>query len=309
MLSLQEFGEALAPELEKLFEGCKITVSETLKVNDTKMTTVIIQKNEVNLGMTLYLGEIYRHYKEGESLAEIATKLYEAYSSNIVTEPIDTKLFFDFNTIKSDIYCRLLNRQLNKELLKSVPHREFLDLAVVYYIEVKLPNLQSGTVMITDSLLNNWNGVDEKILYDTAITNLSKQPYTIENIVDILRSVVNGDFSTMFNLDESELDKMQTNCGMSIMRCPHVAFGSIALLNDKCLEECSKIYNGDFIILPSSVYELIIVPVDDTDDWAMDSSFLHNMVREVNDTQVVDTEVLSYSVYKYCADSKSLVII
>ena len=52
--------------------------------------------------------------------------------------------------------------------------------------------------------------------------------------------------------------------------------------------------NGDFYILPSSIHELLAVPVS-----TAEIEELRQMVKEVNDNEVAPEEILGYEVYRY----------
>ena len=63
---------------------------------------------------------------------------------------------------------------------------------------------------------------------------------------------------------------------------------------------------GDgFIVLPSSVHEVIILRPDS----AVEYEKLADMVKEVNDTQVSEEERLSYHVYAYNRSEERLKIV
>jgi len=52
---------------------------------------------------------------------------------------------------------------------------------------------------------------------------------------------------------------------------------------------------SDFYLLPSSIHELILVPVGED----RDREHLEEMVKEINQTQVAMEEILSDTVYNY----------
>ena len=70
--------------------------------------------------------------------------------------------------------------------------------------------------------------------------------------------------------------------------------GASAVLDAKMMEDIAEKV-GDFYILPSSIHELLVVPVKS----GMDVESLENMVCEVNATQVQLEERLSDHVYTY----------
>ncbi len=69
-----------------------------------------------------------------------------------------------------------------------------------------------------------------------------------------------------------------------------------AMANKKTMQEAAKIFGRDFMILPSSVHELILVPSFGGPGEAVRMA---KMVREINDTEVAEDEVLSCHVYRY----------
>ena len=77
--------------------------------------------------------------------------------------------------------------------------------------------------------------------------------------------------------------------------------GAAEILNDNVRQELAdKI--GDFYVLPSSVHETLIIPKSED----MDRMQLEQMVRDVNETQVIPEERLSNHVYEYDAKAHEL---
>ena len=68
---------------------------------------------------------------------------------------------------------------------------------------------------------------------------------------------------------------------------------SILLFEDELASVAEKMH-GDFYILPSSVHEVLAVPED-----LMKDQELKEMVKNINDSEVAEEEILSYTIYKY----------
>lgn len=69
--------------------------------------------------------------------------------------------------------------------------------------------------------------------------------------------------------------------------------GAAAITNKAVLDRaCDRLGAETIYILPSSIHECLAIAMGDPDE-------LRNMVCEVNDTQVVPQERLSYNVYRY----------
>ena len=92
------------------------------------------------------------------------------------------------------------------------------------------------------------------------------------------------------SLDEETLGDPQ----MYVLTNRRKVNGANILLYKDWLAEAANRLKDDFFILPSSIHELIAVPVSGTD-----VKELRAMVKEVNNTEVAPEEILSYEVYRY----------
>jgi hypothetical protein len=73
-------------------------------------------------------------------------------------------------------------------------------------------------------------------------------------------------------------------------------YGAVAMLNQRIMKKAAEIINKDFMILPSSVHEILVLPATDE---AEEINQLACMVNEVNTAEVRDDEILSSHVYRY----------
>ena len=54
------------------------------------------------------------------------------------------------------IYCELIHAEKNRTLLSEVPHRKFLDLAVVYYYQMRGNRVPDATILIHETHRELW---------------------------------------------------------------------------------------------------------------------------------------------------------
>ena len=154
-------------------------------------------------------------------------------------------------------------------------YREFLDLAIVYYIPVS----NDGTITITERLLKD-TGIDENELYEKAMSHTTTE---FKDMVDIMVE--------MMGLPEEMAETMGKGQQIVITNMDK-KLGSIALAGN--LDEvCEMLDTDEIYIMPSSIHELIAVRANG------EVEEFRGMVSEVNDTQVAPEERLSYNVYEY----------
>ena len=97
------------------------------------------------------------------------------------------KELFNWNKIKGKLQARLINAEANKERLENVPHRLFLDLAVVYYLKVSEREDYYGMIEVTNHHANVWEQ-DEAALFKTALENLkSNQDVSFQEIRSVIQ--------------------------------------------------------------------------------------------------------------------------
>lgn len=78
--------------------------------------------------------------------------------------------------------------------------------------------------------------------------------------------------------------------------------GAASVLDKDTMETISEMLGGDFVVIPSSIHEVIILPMDDN----VDKDELEGIIREVNTGQVAPEERLSYHAYQYDSGKHAL---
>lgn len=78
------------------------------------------------------------------------------------------EVFRNYEKLKKHIFYKIVSYERNRELLKKIPHRKILDLAMVFYYQVE-DEETPATVMIQNNHLNLW-----KITEDQLVENAKK---------------------------------------------------------------------------------------------------------------------------------------
>ena len=121
---------------------------------------------------------------------------------------------------------------------------------------------------------------------------------SITYIEDVIISLLN---ERRVFLGCSDFEKLFTeNEGMSKLPM-YVLTNKVKTLGASCILDSDKLYDfsaemdSDLFILPCSVHETILLPVN----MGYDPEILSQMVKEINDSEVSKTDYLSDSVYKF----------
>lgn len=303
MMSFKEFTENVLEAVRVRAGGAfQINKHDVIKNNNVKRTGIDVIKSGKDIGPCVYLDAFYREYEtDGMRFGGIVDEVYRLILKHEAETPdVNISGFRKWETVQKDIYPKLINAEQNKELLEKIPHRTFMDLAVVYYVVVKNQEQEDiGTILIYDGHMEMWEQEEEN-LYQTAMMNMradgEAEFATIETIIK--RTVPDITFPAASG-------NVLRNTSMYILTNRRKCFGAAEILDRKTLRMIADKVGDNFLVLPSSLNETIILPPKDETEYER----LAGMVREVNDTQIDIGERLSYHIYRYSRDGETLKIV
>ena len=267
-MNYTEFMNAMLCEIRGQVDAQVRTELYTVtKNNGTRRTGILFKQEDSNLAPTIYLEEFYQKYLKGQQVPDLADSICSIYQEIRVKKTCDCQNLFDFNHVKEHIVYKLIRRDANEELLKQIPYEPFLDLAVVYYIQIDNTRFGSAAIQIRNEHLRYWR-VEKEEIRRLAVKNTPRiYPVQIRQIVRFMYVATNE----------------QCSLGAAVMRYPDFR------------EKVRGMIRGDFYILPSSIHEVILVP----ESFGLEPERMQEMVKEINQTGVALEEVLSDSVYYF----------
>lgn len=269
--------------LLRLGEDVTLHIQQIAKNNGLCYDGLIIIRPGINISPTIYLPPYYHRYLEGVSLEDICEDIVKTYRNNLPCGNFDTSVFTDLSKAKSRIVMRLVSYEKNEELLKNIPFFRFLDLAVVFYCLLFADEKQQANILIYNHHLDYWD-VDAHTLYTYALENTPKLlPYHLDDISAVMPK------PAICSCDESA----SAESPMYVLTNIYRTNGATVILYDQLLRQLADSFGSDLIILPSSIHEVLLVPADSNVNLAP----FHSIVREVNETQLADDEVLSEHAY------------
>lgn len=303
MMSFEKFTEDVLKEIYmKMGDTYQIRKRDMVKNNDVKLTGIEVIKEEANIGPCVYLDEFYRKYEsDGMRFGEIVDEVHRLILKHEKDTPdVDLSGFRSWETVRGNIFPKLVNAEQSKELLAKIPHRNFMDLAVVYYAVARDHEQKDiGTILIYNGHMEIWRQEEEN-LYQTAMMNMCADGEadlaTIETVIKRIAPEITF---------PSVPCNVPWDTRMYILTNRSKRFGAAEILDKRTLRMIADKVGDRFIVLPSSVHETIVLPPKDETEY----EWLAAQVREVNDTQVDIEERLSYHVYMYSRDEEALQIV
>ena len=303
MMSFEEFTEDVLKEIRAKVGGAfQIKEHNVIKNNNVKRAGIAVMKNEEDIGPCVYLDAFYREYEsDGMKFDEIVDEVYRLILKHEDDDALDFDIsgFKRWETVRENVHAKLINAEQNEELLEKIPHRIFMDLAVVYYV-VARDHVQEdiGTILIHNGHMEMW-GQEEENLYREAMINMRTDGEAdLTDIRTIAECIMGISFPEKDGNDSRDTD-------MYVLTNQCRRFGAAEILDKKTLRMVADQVGDGFIVLPSSLHETIVLPSKEEAEYGR----LADMVRAVNDTLVEAEERLSDHVYVYSRDEEMLKIV
>ena len=309
--TITDFTTAVLTALSAAFSDHRIDAVNVTKNNGVHLTGLTIQPKNKKVAPTLYMEPYFSALQSGQPLATVINQIISNCTAALscANAGIDAEDLTDFSHVKEKICYKLVGRHNNREFLSAIPHRDYLDLAIVYYLQTAITDSGTATVTVTNNLAHIW-GVDESELYELACSNT---PRLNRGIVLTLSDVLDGkaaasthqecgtDVYNSFDISRSE----EKILPMYIATNTTKTFGAAVILYDGLLKDVTEyICNSGVYAIPSSVHEFICIP-----DTFGNVEYIKQMVRDINSSEVQPDEVLSDNIYHYDVTTRELKVI
>ena len=135
----EEFVEAVERKMmEVVDDNFVISTFTAEKNNGVTRQGIVIKEEHLDISPTIYLEEYYERYRKGWTVQMIVYDILQLYEEVRVQKKWDHKTFESFDNIAGKIVYHLVNREKNKELLRVIPHCEFMDLAIVFCLVMEI---------------------------------------------------------------------------------------------------------------------------------------------------------------------------
>ena len=298
MMTYEIFKDVVIEKIKDyLPEEYKISVSQVNKVNRV-MDAINFLPSKGGAAPTIYINDMYEQYVNNNDLQKTLESAANTVEKAMKNVPDILEL--DFSDASEHVVFQLINTAQNKDMLATVPHREFNDLSIIYRLVFNSDNDGITSTVISNALSKKL-GFSEQQLYNMATVNTKRLfPPIIITINDMIKSMMIKD-----GMDEELVEQMMQSVPadnvMYILTNDRNINGAVSILYVDQLDKLAKMLDSDLYIMPSSIHEVIAVSADSSDPEA-----LAELVSSVNISSVSLEDRLSNEVYLYNRNTKRL---
>ena len=252
-------------------------------------TNVQLMDNRLNLmlggriAISFKLNEAYKDFESGSvGLDEIVSAMCDTKVDPAEIAKVNTfaDMLIDFDSSSSKLELKLQSKKPEFGLADEVVPGIWRSVCVV----------DGGfSTVVTDQILQNWNRNYEELV-QIALQNTSEwELFTMKQAI----------IAEMDDLDSTDLDL----AGQMFILRTKGRYGASVLMNEDAMQATAERLGGDLIVLPSSIYEVIVLKAK---KFGSDFSELTEMVKEVNTSLVEERNVLAWQAYYYSKGKKEL---
>jgi len=288
-MNFQEFLETIMDKIkEYMAEDQYAEIQQIRKNNDVVLHGLTIHSKQCNISPTIYMESFYKLYQRGAAIDQVMEKIYSLYQESLPKTSINMDFFKDFDKVKDRIVYKLIHADRNQELLQDIPHIPFWDLAICFSYAFWTEELGDGMILIHNSHIDAWK-VNHSQLMRLAEENTPRLlPMTFYGMNEVLKQM-------HVDMDLSQMEEEQ----LYVLTNQQKIYGAAVILYPKTLLWVGEQLQSDFYIIPSSIHEVLILRADEQENVYKEGQTLHDMISDINDSQLNSEEVLSDFPYFY----------
>lgn len=286
---LIKIDERLWPEEEAVFKKIK-------KNNDLVLSGIVIRERGKNIAPTIYIDDFYKKYRKCKeyNIDIVVRDILNLAREKRNIDCFDVGFYENYENIKSNMYLKLINKEMNEKLLSEIPYKSFLDLVQVVYCDVSDCFGLSATILVTNDQLTMWD-IEKSRLFDDARNNTFVRERT--NFFDFGSYIKNSSGAINKMTCPIDEDMLDCTCNFNILSNVDFKYGAINMANTHILDELCEKFSGDIMIIPSSIHEVIIIPY--TEDIKDNVKDMDEYISEINRTELNKDDILSNHAYFY----------
>ena len=298
-MEMNIFAEQVKAAVEaRIGDTYKVSINEVSKNNDTTLTGLVITAKGNNVSPCLYLEDALKAFENGTYFDEIIDTLVRTYRKSEGFN-VDIESLTNWENAKDRIFFKLVNKTKNADVLADIPYTDIVgDLVAEYCLFVNNDEYGMGSVLIRNDLLAKWGNPTTKELHELAMENTPRLfPASVKSMYEKL--------CEMMGTENVPFDEGDENLPLTVASNVNKVNGAAVILYDGVLRKYAEKYDSNVYILPSSIHEVLFLPVNKIDKGV---DVLAELVWSVNADQVLPTEYLSDTVYLYHKDTDIITV-
>lgn len=306
VMEFTEFVSAILREVkERLGDGYDVGLQKIPVNNGKVLTGLSIRRRQGYQASTVKLDPYFAGLETGITVRDAADDIIRIYYE-CETAEVDMEDVLDFNRIKGKVTCRLVNTSTNREWLESIPHIEWLDLSIIFYLILGRSEKGQMAALVSQEQMEAW-GVTAEELRRIAYENMEHLfPVQIMTMEDVMKDILKRELGISIEegADEGQKGSPRTGIPLYVLTNSVGFAGACYMIPGMGIERLAEQLGKDLVVLPSSIHEVLATPYED----GMDLAGLSRLVQGINRAEVPREDRLSDRVYYFDRERGMLMV-
>lgn len=285
-MTFEEFCEKVKDEivsrLPSDWSDAEVFVRKTEKARGSYTALSVLKKGS-RTAPSVSLDEYYCLIEKGSSFGKVMDLIASQVSAPVGELSVDW--ITDYEAIKDRLFLRLNSRANLDGLRETAPLKELAGLPVTASILVNSDEHTLGSTLVTYELLGEY-GVTEEEIFERALEN---SPRIFPSSISTLAETLNEMGTEALSEETSGAE------GMLVVTNDKKVNGASVLLYPGILEALSERMGGSYIVIPSSIHEVLIVKGEEPERMKE----ISETVKRVNACCVAPSERLADCAFFY----------
>ena len=305
MMTKGEFSAYVADHIKEYLPAeygeAEITIRPMRKNNDVEMTDLLIKVPEKSVTPLIHLDELYGAYADGEIQMENVLEKIASLRQEKDSQEMEARVhgFEDYGNVKESLQIRICDPERNGGRLEDLVSTRQGDFAAVYHVNLGKNEKEIASVAVTKEMADMWGVTAEDLHRDALAADFMQRP-VLNNLPDLISGLFQGEEpKNLLDVDGEKgkefLESSELPVPMFCLTNEDRCFAASLILDGELMKSVGKVLGEDLYVLPSSIHEVLIVPVSAVDGYAG----LQQIVTEINEEMVAEEEILSDKVQYY----------
>ncbi len=261
--TITDFAEAVRTEtIKKLGGEYQVTVETKNKNNKAVYTGLHISRKGMEAEPLVYLDDYFKQYQNGNMTVSEAVECV-VRASRKKGPSVEIRQFLEYENVKDSIVYRLINTEMNRELLDDLPHMEFLDLSVVFCCLVMEEEDNPAFIWIHNIHMKLWDVTVEELYWAASENTQRLEKPELMNIEEILYDVLP---EKGFSLNENDRSMEEEPAGNNdaestvpvyVLSSRKRLQGAACMLYPDLLRRIADRMDSSYYIIPSSIHGVL----------------------------------------------------
>lgn len=296
------FEHLIRQSILSIFPESEIEYLSVVKACHPTRMGIVIRQNGIPVSPILYVDEIYKCYEMGISIDTILYGIKHKNQSSHGIESYYEEYLENIQAASSRMTFRLINKKQNSQYLETIPHRDYLDFALIYQLVLPFTAKEQGYLCVTDHLIKKWN-VTENQLYDIALKRTPQiLPPVLAEIHDFFTRMINSSepFAPILNFSQI----CWNTDTLFVLSNTSLKYGAGAAVYPGVLKKIGDSMGQDFYVIFSSTNEVLLKRKDSITS----AQSLKKELMKINQRAGKIVEFMSNELYYYSREADRLLM-